>query len=170
MQVIEREPYNVIFTDTISWRTFIEQQLQFSLYRMIFKIKFVYLELSSSRKLMFQILEALQTFPRLLFLPIFLDYLSLFSKPGTSRDACWFSYSRRIILYPSVAYCIHSVGKVKASVSDLQLQPVLQLIIRSLHSKVHKTKQQKSPPWALFFNSACSKQVNVLKIQLLPYW
>lgn len=57
-----------------------------SLYCMIFQIKFVYLELSSW-KFTFYILEALQAFPRLLFLLIFLDSLSLVSKPGPSRDA-----------------------------------------------------------------------------------
>lgn len=67
MQVIEAEPYNVIFTITISWLTFIGQKGQFSLHRMIFQVKFVYLELSSPWKLTLPIIEALQTFPRILF-------------------------------------------------------------------------------------------------------
>lgn len=43
MQVIERQPYNVIFAVTIFSLIFTGQQLQFSLYHMTFLIKFVYL-------------------------------------------------------------------------------------------------------------------------------
>lgn len=121
--------------------TFIRQKVQFSLHCVIFQIKFIYLELSSPWKLTLQILEALQTFPRILFTSISgLCKPSFKTRPFSNCVPCP-CVTCRIILNPSVAWCIHSVRKVKASVSGFQLSLIIRPIITSLHSKVHVMKR-----------------------------